>query len=79
MRATGRLGNVSRGCGCELFVWRWRCEGQDGEWRFVCVFHEVADELLGVVSRATCGLQDEWDEVDVWISVKFDLLCLLAM
>ena len=44
----------------------------------VCIFHEVADELLGVISRAACGLQDERDKVDVWISINFDLLCSLG-
>ena len=29
----------------------------DGEGRFVCIFHEVAGELLGVISRAApCSL-----------------------
>ena len=46
----------------------------DGEWRVVCVFHEVTDELLGVVSGAACGLQ-----VDVWISIKLDFSEILAM
>ena len=27
-----------------------------------------------MVSGAASGLEDEWDKVDVWISVKFDLL-----
>ena len=48
-----------------------------GERGVVCVFHEVAAELLGVLSWATSGLQDERGKVDVWISVKFDLLCSL--
>ena len=28
-----------------------------------------------MVSRVTSGLQDERNKVDVWISIKFDLLC----
>ena len=44
--------------------------------RVVCIIHEVADELLGVISRAACGPQDERGKVDV--SVKFDLLCSLG-
>ena len=43
------------------------------------IFHQVADELFGVVSRAAGGLQDERDKVDVWISVKFDLLSSLGV
>ena len=84
---TGRLGKVSRGCCCELLVGdgavKDALDGRpcvsDGEWRVVGVSHEVADELLGVVSRAACSLQGERDKVDAWISVKFDLLCSLAM
>ena len=45
----------------------------------VCVFHEVADELFGVVFRAACGLRDERNKIDVWISIKFDLLCSLGI
>ena len=58
--STERLGEVSRGCGCELLFGdeNGRPCVSDGEWRVVCVFHEVADELLGVVSRAAVGLQD---------------------
>ena len=37
-----------------------------GKWRFVGIFHEVADELFGVVSRAASGFQDEGNKVDVW-------------
>ena len=40
----------------------------------VGVFHEGADELLSMVSRAACGLQDEGDKVDVWVPIKTDLL-----
>ena len=40
----------------------------------VSVFHEVADEFSGVLSRAAGGLKDERDKVDVWISVEFALL-----
>ena len=40
----------------------------------VSIFHEVADELFGVDSRAASGFQDERDKIDMWISLKFDLL-----
>ena len=48
-----RLGEGSRGCGCELLVGVGAVEDaldggpgvSDGEWRVVCIFHEVADEL----------------------------------
>ena len=45
----------------------------------VGVFQEGPDELLGVVSRAACGLQDEGDKVDAGVSIKLDLLGSLAM
>ena len=44
----------------------------------VGVLHAVADELLGVVSRAASGLQDDRDKVDMWISVTFDFLSSLG-
>ena len=50
----------------------------DGEWRVVCIFHEVADEFCGVVSRAASGLEDARDKVDVWISVKINPLSSLG-
>ena len=46
--------------------------------RIVGVFHEVADDLFGVVSRAAGGLEHERDEVDVWKSVKFGLFSSLS-
>ena len=84
--STGRLGEVSRSCGCELLFGDGAVKDaldggpgvSDGGWRIVCVFRAVADELLGVMSRAACGLQDERDKVDVWISVEFALLCSLG-
>ena len=83
---TGRLGEVSRSCGCELLFGDGAVKDaldggpgvSDGEWRIVCVFRAVADELLGVISRAACGLQDERGKVDVWISVEFALLSSLG-
>ena len=39
----------------------------------VGISHEGADEISGVWTRSTCGLEDERNEVDVWISVKFVL------
>ena len=41
----------------------------------VSIFHEVAEELFGVDSRAASGLQDEQNKVDMEISIKFDFLC----
>ena len=75
-RASGsaeRQGEVSRGCSCELLFGDGAVEdaldgGPGGG--FVCIFHEVADELLDVVPGAACGFQDERDKVDVWISAK---------
>ena len=37
------------------------------------ISHEVANEFPGMWARRTCGLEDERNEVDVWISVKFVL------
>ena len=31
----------------------------DGLWRVVGISHEVANEILGMWARTTCGLQDE--------------------
>ena len=57
----------------------WWVVGVSGaKWRIVGVFHEVANELLGVVSGAASGLKCERDEVDVWISVEFGLLSSLG-
>ena len=35
------------------------------------VSHEITDEFSGVWARSTCCLEDERDEVDVWVSVEF--------
>ena len=43
------------------------------EWRVIGIWHEVANEFPGMWARPTCGLEDERNEVDVWISVKFVL------
>ena len=45
----------------------------DGWWRVVGISQEVAYEFLGMWARPTCGLQDERNEVDVWIPVEFVL------
>ena len=37
------------------------------------------NELFGVVSTAACSLQDERNKIDVWISIKFDVLCSLGI
>ena len=42
----------------------------DGCWWVVRVTVEVFDELSGVVSRPSCGLKDEWDQVDAGVSVE---------
>ena len=62
------------------WLWLWMADqvSRMASGEVVCVFHEVADELLGVVSRAARGLQAERNKVDVWMSVKFDLLCSLG-
>ena len=65
--STQTQGEVSRGCGCELLFEDGAVEDalgggpgvSDGERRVVCVLRDVAAELLGVVSAAACGLQDE--------------------
>ena len=46
----------------------------DGLWRFVSISHEVVNEFPGMWARPTCGLNDERNEVDVWIPVEFVLL-----
>ena len=48
----------------------------DGWWRVVSISHEVANEFLGMLAR-TC-LDIEKNEVDVWGSVKFVLLCFFG-
>ena len=61
---------MSRGCGCELLFGDGAVNDaldgrpcvSEGKGRVVCVFHEVADELLGMISRTACGLQDERDK-----------------
>ena len=42
---------------------------------FVGISHEEASEFHSVWARTTCGLEDEKNEVDAWVSVKFVLLC----
>ena len=69
---------VAESCCLEMALWRapWMadqvCRMASGQ--VVSIFHEVADELLGVESRAASGLQDERNKIDMWISIKFDLL-----
>ena len=64
---TGRQEEVSRGCGCELLFGDGTMEDTlDVGPGVASGGHEFADELLGMVSWATCGLLDERDEVDVW-------------
>ena len=46
----------------------------DGYWRVAGISHEVADGFSGVWTRSTCGVEDERNEVDVWVSVEFVLL-----
>ena len=43
----------------------------DGQWGVIGISHEVANEFPGMWARPTCGLEDEMNEADVWISVKF--------
>ena len=50
----------------------------DGLWRVVSISHEVTDEFSDVWTRSTWGLEDERDDVDVWISVEFALLSSLG-
>ena len=45
----------------------------DGLWRVLGISQEVANELLGMWARPTCGLKDEGNEVYVWIPVIFVL------
>ena len=39
----------------------------------ISISQQVADEFPGMWALPTCGLEDEGNEVDVWISVKFVL------
>ena len=41
-------------------------------------FMELLMSFLGLISRVICRLQDEKDKVDVWMSIKLDLLCFLG-
>ena len=45
----------------------------DGCWWVVRVVVKVFDELSGVVSRPPCGFKDEWDQIDVGVSVELFL------
>ena len=46
----------------------------DGKWQVIGISHEVANVFPGVWARPACCLEDERNEVDVWISVTFVLL-----
>ena len=37
------------------------------------ISHEVANEFPGMWARPACGLEDEGNKVDVWVSVEFVL------
>ena len=37
---------------------------------------ELFDELLGVVTRPSCGFEDEWDQIDAGVS--FELFLFFA-
>ena len=37
-----------------------------------------ADERLGTVAQAACGLQNRWNKDDVWVTVKLGLLGSLS-
>ena len=50
------------------------CPGVPDGCRWVVrVAVEVFGELLGVISWSSCGLEDEWDQVDAGVSVELFL------
>ena len=73
------VGHVTAAVSCclEMALWStlWMVDqvSPDGLWRVIGISQEAANEFLGMWARPTCALEDERNEVDVWISVEFVL------
>ena len=45
----------------------------DRNWWVISISQQVVNEFPGMWAKPTCGLDDEGNKIDVWISVKFVL------